>query len=155
MRHYLATAIAAIFMSLMCTAFAQAPKDDHESACSSSDKASSVSVVLAQVQELLDEQLELELTRPIPMNQAPAGCMVTLTERYCRADKKPVMSFLVLHQRTVGRSSIENIEIDNGCVVTQVKLGVEEDKTGKAQCVGGEPLVRMRLLLSARPASNP
>jgi hypothetical protein len=150
MRHLLFTVAAAIAVSLL--AAAPAPASGSQSACSSGGEATSAAARSAQAQGPLDEHLDFELTRPIPIKQAPAGCMVVMTERYCRTDNEPVKSFLVLHQRTVGRSSIENIAIDNGCVVVQVRLGVDEDKTGNAQCVGGEPLVRVRLLLSARPA---
>lgn len=109
----------------------------------------------AQSERPLDEQLDIELTRPIPMDQAPPGCLVTWTERFCRADKVPVKSFVVLGQQTVGRSSIEKLSIKNGCVIARVKLGVEEDKTGRAQCVGGKPMVGLKLLLSARAALKP
>ncbi|RFC32561.1 MAG: hypothetical protein DID92_2727745556 [Candidatus Nitrotoga sp. SPKER] len=140
----------AIAMLLMGATYAQVPASS-DSILLSRPNATSGAAARMKLQGPLDEQLEVELTYPIPITQAPVGCVMTLIERYCRADNELVTSFLVLHQRTVGRSSIEKITIDNGCLVAEVKLGVGEDRTGNAQCVGGEPSVRLRLLISAHP----
>lgn len=117
----------------------------------SSDNGDVFSLIASgtEVQVLLDEQVVIEMTHPIPITKAPEGCSVLVTRRYCRSDNTPVENFLVLYQRTSNRSSIESITIDKGCVEVKVSLGVDKDNTGSAQCVGGEPFVQMRLLLSA------
>lgn len=149
MRYHRFAFFTAIAMLLMGATYAQVPASS-DTILLSGPNATSGAAARMKLQGPLDEQLEVELTYPIPITQAPVGCVMTLIERYCRADNEPVTSFIVLHQRTVGRSSIEKIAIDTGCVVAHLKLGVEEDSTGNAQCVGGEPSVRLRLQLSAR-----
>lgn len=146
------SAMALAAMVLIGTAVAQTVRPAQDSDRPSGGSSSSTSTVRVLGQDPKDEQVELEFLRPIPMDNAPAGCGVAMSERYCRTDKLPVRSFLILHQRITGKSSIDKVAIDNGCVKVDVRIGVEEDKSGKAQCVGGKPLVSLRLVLSAQPA---
>lgn len=99
-----------------------------------------------------DEEIEVTLTHPMPIEGGPADCQVDLSERYCRADKLPVSRFTVLHQRVSGNlSSVGGLKLVRGCVVTEVKLGTNKAAKAANQCVPGDPEVRFRIVLSAAP----
>lgn len=100
------------------------------------------------------ETVTLNVQVPIPVSEAPENCAVQIRERICRTDGVPVQSYTVLQQQVVGRSSVERIAIDRGCLVVDLKLGVASSTTPGAQCVGGEPEILMQLQLSSQPPNR-
>ena len=98
----------------------------------------------------LDELISVGMTRPIPMQKAPAGCAVRHTERYCRDDKQAIRAYNVLEQRTSATSTVDKISIDKGCVVVEMNLAVPIATGGGNMCEGGVAKVYLKLQVSAR-----
>lgn len=101
-----------------------------------------------------DDEVQIEITHPIPMDSVLPGCKVQRIERVCRTDGLPVHAFKVVKKDIVGKSAIESMQIQDGCVVAQLSLGVEISTQRGAQCIGGEALVKLRIVLSTRVADR-
>lgn len=100
--------------------------------------------------DALDEIITLGRTQPIPVENAPKGCVVQHSARYCRADKRAITSVRVLEERTLGLSSVKAPRIEAGCVIVDMSLAVPVSQTAADKCQGGEPKVSIKLQIGAR-----
>jgi len=97
-----------------------------------------------------DEQISVAITRPIPLRNAPPGCEVRHTERYCRDDGQVVKSYKVLEQSTSGSSAVESFALDRGCLAIEMKLGMPVSSVAGNSCEAGIAKVSLKLLVSTK-----